>query len=264
MSNAHTPHADFSRYFAKQQRAYLINISEGRNREQYESLSGTIVSCSGASIALQIPYATGQECPITCTRQTTYKLTSESMGVGIQIMADLVRVTAHNVFHLKLHGSLEMYQRRQTPRIDTTIKSFQIHRDTSLAIYRKEFRRITDGMKSKGIRPSLKLQEAPINLSAGGMRIAIDALEPVSPLSMFFLDLHADQPLVCAVAELVWNRHEKDKLVCGYRFMQIHKADQERIIRYVQSTQKKLGIAASASRTYWELLDRMTSAEPEK
>jgi PilZ domain len=264
MSNAHTPLVDFSRYFAKNQRAYLINISEGRHREQYESLSGTIVSCSGASIALQIPYATGQECQETCPRQTTYKLTSESMGGGIQIMADLVRVTARNVFHLRLHGRLEMYQRRQTPRIDTTIKAFQIRRDTSLAIYRKEFGRIMDGMKSKGIRPSLKLQEAPINLSAAGMRIAIEALEPVSPLSMFFLDLHADQPLVCAVAELVWNRHEKDKLLCGYRFMQIHKADQERIIRYVQSIQKQLGIAASASRTYWELLDRMTDAGPEE
>jgi hypothetical protein len=264
MSNAHTPHVDFCRYFAKNQRAFLINISEGRHRELYESLSGTIVSCSGASIALQIPYATGQECQESCPRQTTYKITSEFMGGGIQIMADLVRVTADNVFHLKLHGRLEMYQRRQTPRIETTINAFQIRRDTSLAIYRKEFRRIMDGMQSKGIRPNLKLQEAPINLSVGGIRIAVEALEPVSPLSMFFLDLHADQPLVCAVAELVWDRHEEDKLVCGYRFMQIHKADQERIIRFVQSIQKQLGIAESASRTYWELLDRMTNMEPEK
>jgi len=264
MSNSHSPHVDFNRYFIAKQRVFLINISGGRHREQYESLSGTIVSCSGASVAVQIPYATGQECLETGTRQTTYKITSEYMGGGIQIMADLVRVTSNNVFHLKLHGRLEMYQRRQTPRIDTTINTFQIRRDTSLAIYRKEFKRIMDGMQSKGIRPNLTLQEAPINLSVGGMSIAIEALEPVSPLAMFFLDLHADQPLVCAVAELVWKRPEKDKLVCGYRFMQIHKTDQERIIRYVQSIQKELGITASASRTYWELLDRMTSVEPEK
>jgi c-di-GMP-binding flagellar brake protein YcgR len=120
-----------------------------------------------------------------------------------------------------------------------------------------------DSMNTKGIRPSLKLQETPVNLSAGGIRVAIDALETDSPLSMFFLDLDAGQPLVCAVAEIVWNRHEKGKLVCGYRFMQIHKADQERISRYVQSIQKDLGIAASASRTYWELLDRMINAVPE-
>lgn len=264
MSKPHTTHVDFSRYFAVKQRAYLINMSEGRNREQYESLSGTIVSCSGDSITLQIPYATGQENPETSTQQTTYKISSESMGDGIQIMADLVRVTADNVFHLKLHGSLEMYQRRQTPRIDITLKVFQIRRDTSLTVYRKEFKRIMDGMKTKGIRPNLKLQETPINLSAGGLCITIEAQEPVSPLSMFFLDLNADLPLVCAVAELVWDRREKDTLVCGYRFMQIHKSDQERVSRYVQSIQKDRGIVASASKTNWDLLDRMTNQEPEK
>lgn len=264
MSKNHTSHADFSRYFAAKQRAYLINISEERDREQYESLSGIIISCHGDSIALQIPYATGQESPETGQRQTTFKLNSESMGSGIQIKADLVRVTAGNVFHLKLHGNMEMYQRRQMPRVDTTIKLFQIRRDASLAVYRKEFRRIMDSMNTKGMRPNLQLQETPINLSAGGIRIAIDAPEPVSTLSMFFLDLDADQPLVCAVAERVWNRHENGKLVCGYRFMQLRKADQERISSYVLSIQKERGITTTASRTYWELLDRMTNVEPEK
>jgi hypothetical protein len=263
MSNTHTPHSDFSRYFVVKQRAYLINISDEQDREQYKSLSGTIVRCNGDSIALQIPYAIGPECQETCSRQTTYKLTSESMGSGIQIMADLVSVTASNVFHLKLHGSMEMYQRRQMPRIDTAINLFQIRRDTSLTVYRKEFRRIMDSMNTKGIRPNLKLQETPINLGAGGLCIAIEALEPVSPLSMFFLDLDASQPLVCAVAEMVWSRQENDNQVCGYRFMQIHKVDQERISRYVHSIQKKRGVATALSRTYWELLDRMANVEPE-
>lgn len=263
MSKAHTTHTDFSRYFTVKQRAYLINISEERDREQFESLSGVIVTCSGNSITLQIPYAIGQA-PDTAAGRSTYKLTSEAMGHGFQIMADLVRVEENNIFHLKLHGSLEMYQRRQTPRIDTTVKIFQIRRDTSLAVYRKEFRRIMDGMNTKGARPNITLLEHPINLSAGGIRIAIEAQEPVSPLSMFFLDLDPSQLLVCAVAELVWVRHENNKLVCGYRFMQIHKTDQERISRYVQSFQKEQGIATSASRTYWELLDRMCNEEPER
>jgi len=263
MSKAHSQHADFSRYFAVKQRAYLINMSEERDREQYESLSGVIVSCSGDSVALQIPYAIGQPTDTTA-RQMTYKLTSEAMGHGIQILADLVRVTENNIFHLKLHGSLEMYQRRQTPRIDTTIKIFQIRRDTSLAVYRKEFRRIMDGMATKGVRPNITLLDHHVNLSAGGIRIAIEGLEPVFPLSMFFLDLDAGQPLVCAVTELVWIRHEENKHVCGYRFMQISKSDQERLSRYVQSLQKDQGLAAPASRVNWELVDRMNNAETDK
>jgi PilZ domain len=264
MSKTQTPQTDFGRYFAPKQRAYLINISDERDKEQYESLSGTVVSCKDTSIALQIPYVTGQECPETSPGRITYKITSESMKSGIQIMADLVSITADNVFHLDLHGPLEMYQRRQMPRIDINLDVFQIRRDATLAIYRKEFKRIMDTMKAKGIRPNLTLQETPVNLSTGGIRIAIDALEKASRLSMFFLDLDADQPLICAVAELVWHRHERDKLVCGYRFMQIQKTDQERISRYVQTVQKERGITAPTSRTYWELLDRMTNAEPEK
>jgi hypothetical protein len=258
------PHADFCRYFAVKQRVYLIAISDDRDSEQYKSLSGTIVSCNGDSLALQIPYSLGQECPETNAQQRPYKLTSEYMGSGIQIMADLVRVAAHNVFHLKLRGSLEMYKRRQMPRIDTTINVFQIRRDSSLSVYRNEFRRIMEAMNSKGMRPNLKLQETPINLGTGGICIAIEALEPVSPLSMFFLDLDASQPLVCAVADVVWKRRENDKLVCGYRFIQIQKADQGRLSRYVQSIQKGKGIVASTSKTYWELLDRMINEEPEK
>lgn len=255
-----TPHNDFGRYFSVKQRAYLINSSEERNREQFESLSGTVVSCKGTSIALQIPYVTGLECP----EAHTYKITSESMGSGIQIMADLVRISPGNVFHLNLHGAMEMYQRRQMPRIDIDLNVFQIRRHASLAIYRKEFKRIMDTMSAKRIRPSIQLQETPVNLSAGGIRIAMDILENASPLSMFFLDIDAAEPLVCAVAEMIWHRHEGSKLVCGYRFMQIQKADQERLRHYVQSIQKNRGITGSSSRTYWELLDRMTNTEPEK
>jgi len=256
------PTVDFSRYFAIRQRAYLINISEERDREQYESLSGVIVSCLGNAIAVQIPYTTGQESPVDGTRRTTYKLTSESMGDGIQIMADLEKVTENNVFHLQLHGSLEMYQRRHSPRINTTLKLFQIRRDTSLAIYRKEFKRITDSMHIQGARPKITLLETPINLSAGGLRIALAASEPVPPIAMFFLELDPAQPLVCAVAELIWKRHEQEQLICGYRFVQIRKTDQERIGQFVDSLQKEQGIATSTAKIYWELLDRMTSERP--
>jgi len=264
MTSATTPQANFSRYFAVKQRAFLINISEDRDRNQYESLSGTIVTCAGDSLSLQVPYTTGLEGMETSSRKTSYKITSESMGHGIQIMAELIRVSASNVFHLKLHGNLEMYQRRQLPRVDITLKTFQIRRDTSLAVYRKEFKRIMDGMNIQGKRPNLKLEPYLVNLSAGGIRIAIEPQETVSPLSMFFLDLDPAQLLVCAVAELVWIRHESEKMVCGYRFMQIHKADQDRISKYVLSIQKDQGVATPLSRTYWELLDRMSSEEPAK
>lgn len=259
MSHGHT---NFSRYFALKQRAYLINISEKRDRDHYESLSGTIVECSGDVLVLQIPYVTEQECPQDGSGEMAYKITSESMGSGIQIMADLIKVSPGNVFHLRLRGNLEMYQRRQTPRVDVTVKLFQIRKNSSLAVYRKEYRRIVEYMNSQGLPPNLKLQETPVNLSAGGLCLAIEPHETVSSLVLFFIDLEDDQLPVCAVAELVWNRHDSGRQMGGHRFLQIRKLDQERINRYVLAHLKDG--SAAASKVNWELLDRMTFQEPEK
>jgi hypothetical protein len=257
MTTPHSTHSDYSRYFTLKQRVYLIKTPETGDGENFESLGGAVVSCKGNSIALQIPYTIGQAAAAGADT-ATYKLTSEAMGNGIQIMATLVSVSEHNIFHLKLHGNLEMYQRRLTPRVDTILNIFQIRRDASLAVYRKEFKRIMDGIHAKNSRPNIKLLAIPINLSVGGMRIDVEALEPVFPLSMFFLELGARQPLVCAVAELVWFRLEQDNHVCGYRFVQIRKADQELINRFVLSHYKSQGQAAPASKINWDLVDRMS------
>ena len=257
MSHGHT---NFSRYFALKQRAYLINISEERDRDHYESLSGTIIECSGDCLTLQIPYVMDHE----SAGATAYKITSESLGSGIQIMADLIKITTGNIFHLKLRGNLEMYQRRQTPRVDATLKLFQIRRDSSLAVYRKEYRRILEYMNNQGLPPNLKLQETVVNLSAGGMCLAIEAHEAASSLALFFIDLDDGKLPVCTVAELGWNRHDSGKQLGGHRFLQIRKIDQERISRYVLAHQKDSGSGTAAPKVNWELLDRMTFQEPEK
>ena len=264
MKHTQPSQVDYSRYFPLRQRAYLINLSEGRDREQFESLSGIIADRSGDTVMLQVPYATEQESPAPDAPQVTYKLTAEAMGGGLQILADLVKITSDNMFHLKLRGNMEFYQRRQTPRIDTTIKLFQVRQGHSLAVYRKEYRRIMDYMKSQGLPPNLKLCEGLINLSAGGVRSSIDLSAPPAPLSLFLFDLADGQAPVCAVAELVWNRNDNGVHLCGHRFLQIRKCDQERLNRHVLSLQKDKGITSAAPKTNWELLDRMTFECPEK
>lgn len=258
-----TTHGDYSRYFSSRQRVFLINISDERDREHFESLSGTILSCNREVLMLQVPYATDLPCPAKGGKPVTFKLTTEAMASGIQVMADLEKVE-ENILHLRLRGALELYQRRATSRIDTTLKMFQIRRDASLAVYRKEFKRVMDGMRTLGVRPKLVLKETGVNLSMGGLRILVDPEETIFPLAMFFLDLDAGQPLVCAVAELVWMQRKEDFLACGYRFMQISKADQERINKFVLALRAEQGLPVPAARPHWELLDRMSMADPEQ
>lgn len=263
MKNASSHHTDYSRYFALKQKAFLINMSEERSMEHYDSLSGFIVNRYMDTVELQIPYLTGLECPESTSQKTTYKLTTEALGSGLQIIAELIKITSGNIFHLRLSGTMELYQRRQTARVDTTLKLFHARNNLPLSQYRKEFKRIIDYMKSQGLPPNLKLQEAAVNLSVGGIRLAIENQELPSPLSMFFLDVDDNLPPVCAVAESAWQHQEDNITMCGHRFIHILKADQERISRLVQAIQKKAGISVDTSKTNWELLDRMTFAGQE-
>ncbi len=249
---------DYSRYFALRQKVVLINMSEERDKAHFESLSGYVVARHADIIELHIPYPVDYDHFGTATGRTSYKLTSESLGNGIQVMTDLIKVLAGNIFQLQLRGNLELFQRRAAPRVDTTVKLFNLRRDLSLSFLRKEWKRIVAYMKSKGLPPAITLNDTPVNLSIGGIRISIETAANPSPLSIFFIDVEDSLPPVCTLAETVWSKQEHDELVCGHRFIQILKSDQERIGRYVQAIQKKSGVAIPAAKTNWELLDRMT------
>lgn len=257
MSDAHDPRVEMSKYFNRRQKVYLINVSENRDHDLYESLSGTIVGRGGDSVAVQITYPTDYVTPADELRRPAFKLATEVMGNGIQVIADLVRVESGNVFHLKLRSNLEMYQRRQAPRIDTTIPLSLVQGTSSLDGCRREFGRITGLMKSRELPADITMREASINLGVGGIRLTSGTGANPSLLSLFLLGLGQGQPPVCALGDLVWNRVESGARMCGYRFIQISKADQQRINGYILSLRKKQKIFTPLPKANWELMDRM-------
>lgn len=256
---------DYSRYFSLRQKVFLIDVSDERDTEHFASMSGFVIARHGDVIELSIPYPVELESLVSPDHVTTYKLTSESLGNGIQVLTELVRVTQGNIVHLKLHGVLELFQRRSAPRVETTLDLFHLRRDFSLTFFRKEWRRVVEYTDAKGLPPNIKLRSTPVNLSMGGLRLTMPEQEQVSPLSMFFLDLKDGLPPVCTLGELVWNRIEDNDMTCGYRFIQIRKMDRERINRYIQVIQKEKGLFAASTKTNWELLDQMSFADkPQK
>jgi hypothetical protein len=257
MSDAHEPRVDMSKYFNRRQKVYLINVSENRDYDLYESMSGTIVGRGGDSIAVQLTYPTDRATSASGARGASYKLTTEVMGNGIQVIADLVRVEAGSIFHLKLRSNLEMYQRRQAPRIDATIHLSQIQGNNSLDDFRREFGRISGLMKNRELPPSVRMQETAINLGVGGIRVASESGRSPSLLTLFLLGLDGGQLPVCALGDLVWSRQEGGVWLCGYRFIQISKADQERVNGYILSLRSKRKISTPLPKANWELMERM-------
>jgi len=249
---------DHSRYFGIKQRVFLINVSENRDTDTFESLSGYVVSCSGDSVRLSVPYPFEKVLAAAAEMKSTYKLTSEYLGCGLQVLADVVRVEPGNVVSLDLHGELELFQHRKAPRVDVTINLYNLRRDFSLAFYKKEWTRVMEHMKMNGIPANLILKSATVNLSISGIRLSTEEQTIVNPLSMFFLDLGDGLFPVCAIAEVVWDRKDDSELVCAHRFIQIQKADQQRLSRFVLDSQRQQGLQVQDIKVSAQLLDRMT------
>ena len=85
---------DYSRYFNLRQKVYLINMSEERNSEIYESLSGIVTATGIDSVELMVTHGE-QGTHDAEAGKTTYKLTSEALGSGIQVLAEFRRLLLH-------------------------------------------------------------------------------------------------------------------------------------------------------------------------
>jgi PilZ domain-containing protein len=247
--------SDYSRYFSLRQKVYLVNMSAERNSEIYESLSGVVTSSGMASLELMITHC-GHGTHDDEVGKATYKLTSEALGSGIQVLADLTGIVAGNLFQFRMHGTLEMFQRRVVPRIEFSAPIFHLRGNFPLAFFKKEWKRVMDHLRNNGVLPGLVLQETEINLSAGGIGLTVDEKKQSTPLSMFFVALDEGLP-VCALAETIWEQRVDEGLHCGFRFIHILKADQERINSCISDLILKNGGTHLDYKRNWVLVDKM-------
>jgi hypothetical protein len=246
---------NYSRYFNPRQKVYLVNMSPERNSEIYESLSGVVTSTGVDSLAIMITQSGfgthGEE-----VEKATFKLTSEALGSGIQVLATLTGIMPGNIFQFRMHGTLEMFQRRIAPRMEFSTQIFPLFKDFQLPFFKKEWKRVMDHLAGSGMPPGLVMRETTINLSAGGIGLKVDPTNRPTPLSMFFIALDGGLP-VCALAETIWEQRTNEGQRCGFRFIHILKSDQERINRFVSDSIRKSGGTHVDYKRNWVLVDKM-------
>lgn len=248
---------DYSRYFNLRQKVYLVNMSAERNCSIYESLSGVVTFCGVDSLELMISHD-GHGATSEDAGKTTYKLTSEALGSGIQILADLTGIVAGNIFQFRMHGALEMFQRRFAARIDISAPIYHLHGNFTLATFRKKWKQVMDHLRNNRELPGLDLVETKINLSVGGVGLTVEPTTRSTPLSIFFIALDDGLP-VCTVAETAWEQRGEEGLRCGFRFIHILKTDQERINNYLSVFVRKSGGTFQDFKRNWVLVDKMVS-----
>lgn len=245
----------YDKYFGRQQKVYLINISEERDPTVYNSFTGSVLICNESYILLKTAYRLFSNDQGELHPGMQFKLTTEALGMGVQLRAELMELVSPEELRLRPLGELSVYQRRQTTRTDLRLPFLHVAQKSSLASFQREWRRVIQDLHAPA-PPRLKLTETNLNLSAGGFRIELPD-EP-SHLALAVIDLQDGKPPVCAVAELVWHRRNEDQegtILCGHRFVEILKDDQERLL----TTISKLAGGPGALTKQRELLDRMES-----
>lgn len=243
---------NYDRYFTRSQKVFLINISEERDETVYNSFTGKVVVCDDEKILLKTAYRLFSGDQLTLQPGMQFKLTTEAMGMGVQLRAELTEMISPEELKLRPLGELSVYQRRQTTRADLTLPLLYVAQKSSLAAFQREWRRVVQDLH-KPLPPRLKLSSTCMNLSAGGFRIDLST-EPTH-LALVVIDLQDEKTPVCAVAELIWRKQdeEQDTIKCGHRFVEILKEDQDRLAAYVE----KISGGRSSKLKHRELLDRM-------
>lgn len=243
---------NYDRYFIRGQNVFLINISEERDASVFDSFTARIVLCSDDQILLRTAYRlySGEMQGMKPGMQ--FKLTTETMGMGVQIRAELVELISPEELKLRPLGELSVYQRRQSPRVDLSLPLLLVPQKSSLTAFQREWKRVVQDLQ-KPAPPRLKLTNTAMNLSAGGFGVTL-ATEPTH-LALVVIDLQDEKRPICAVAELIWRKldTEQQLTACGHRFVDILKEDQERIAALVE----KIAGGRVSGIKHRELIDRM-------
>ena len=248
---------NYTTYYNRGQRVFLINLSPDRDESVFEAFSATIMACDNTRFELRPRYNLRQGSKELPTKGMLFKVTAESFGAGVQFSGE-VDTVSHNGFTLMPTGPIEMYQRSQVSRMDTTVGFRSFTRNAPLEVFRQEWQHLQEGLLA-GKATDLEMVPSQINLGIGGLRFMAAPDDRQYDLAMVFIQLGCDRPPICAVAEQLWHRTLPDMegTVVGRRFVIIRKEDQLLIQRYLEQRLKKQGRRPPKPKNNWELLDRM-------
>lgn len=230
-------HMKFTRYF-KQGQQVLLRLHPNDNQSgTVEALSATVETLESNAFELALPYQSkgGEEYPLA--PRTPVELTSEALGLGVRLTGTFEERVSANHIRVSLNDDLQIFQRRQCPRLDLTAGVRYSRGKGALRSFHQQWEK-TSAAIAKGL-PLEKLGTFPrcsVNLSESGVRFRLKAPTQVAELCLLLLQLEPDTPPVCALAEVVWIDSEisDGRQTAGLRFMNLSEKDRGTISAYLK------------------------------
>jgi hypothetical protein len=189
-----------------------------------------------------------------------FSLLAEAFGLGIQMTGDFVGIVGNGVIRIRPHGNMEVFSRREYPRVEVSTGVHCMRGKWTLRTGRSRWHAAVKTIEQdSGVSAQRHLVRLPVNLSAGGIRLSLKGPVQSSELCLVLIDPADKQLPICALCEVAWtgNPDEHELLPVGLRFVNILQDDRKRIDSYVREQLKLQGIDVDEARSRMDLLDLM-------
>ena len=230
----------YQRYFKNGQRMLLTQL-EPKSDGRTDLLTVYMEGGEKETFVLSLPYSDDAAEQYPFSEGMPFELSSDSLGLGIRVTGTFLNRLDGRRIALNINHDLQMFQRRGTPRLDCKLGVRFTRGQGALKALRKTWEKNIQVLQSPNAPLTAEgFKACQINLSSGGVRFFLRP--PVSPSELCLMLISLDDGLVpvCALAEVIWTRPEKDEtiVVAGMRFINILETDQKRIDKFILGNKK--------------------------
>lgn len=224
------------RYFKNGQKILLTSLAP-TEKGRTELLTAEIDGGSHNSFFVSLPYSEDAADQYPFTSGMPFAITSDSMGLGIRVTGEFDKKLDGKRVAIKINNDLQMFQRRNTLRLDCRLGIRFTRSQGALKALRKTWEKNIELLHSPDVPLIFEgFKPCHVNISSGGIRFNLRPPANPAELCLLLINIDDGKAPICALAEIVWTRPEKDETIVasGMRYINILEADQQRIEKFVK------------------------------
>jgi len=233
----------YRRYLPAGQKTFLRQIRADASRAALDSLTAYVTASGEKHVDLHLPYGPDAAAGYPFTPGMVFELSCEHRGMGLRLQASYRERLDDSTVRLQFEGNLEFISLRRYRRVDVTAWVGLDRRAGTLTARRRAWEESVQQLQAGVSAATLtKFRKVPLNLSAGGLRLAVAAPVVPAELIVVFLSIGDKGGIICALAEVLWAGTGERTGSCpaGLRFLNILAEDQARIDTVVTALRERL------------------------
>lgn len=228
----------YSKYFKPGQKLLLRALAAGSEQERFDALTGYLRSQDAEHLELDLPYRVKDGEGYPFQPGMAFELLGEALGLGVRLTGSFESERNSEQVRIRHNGDLQLIRRRTFRRRDATIGLRYTRGRGELLTFRTQWEKNTRILnQANGLGKLPPFPRCRVNLSGGGMRLALKGPVETADLLLLILEIPDGKAPVCTLGEVVWVGDEspEGRRQAGVQFINILEADRRRLDQFVVS-----------------------------